>query len=52
MNEALSKEVKKQAQNEILEVLRKNNLPTPKGIQDAVCSLLKEVSCAHQNGSK
>ncbi len=52
MKDALTYEVKDKVQKEMMEVLKKNNLPTTPNIRDAVCALLKEVSCAHQNGSK
>lgn len=48
MNPALTVEVRQKVANEIMEVLKKNNLPVPKGIKDAVTSLMKEVSCHHQ----
>lgn len=52
MKDALTPEVQQKTVKDIMEVLKKNNLPTTPNIRDAVCALLKEVSCAHQNGSK
>lgn len=52
MNDALTKEVQQKVVKDIMEVLRVNNLTTTPNIRDAVVSLLKEVSCAYQNGGK
>jgi hypothetical protein len=53
MQDALTKEVRQKVQEEILEVLRKNNLPTNEVVTDCVWALTKVVSCQHQNnGSK
>lgn len=51
MKDALTYEVKNKVQQEMLEVLKKNNLPTPQNIKDAVAALMKEVSCQVQNGN-
>jgi hypothetical protein len=51
MKDALTPEVKQKAVDEIVQVLKNNNLPTTANIRDAVIALLKEVSCAHQNGN-
>ena len=47
----IPKEIQQAVQKEILAVLKKNGMPTPMGIQEAVKSLMKEVSCAQQNGA-
>ena len=52
MQDVLIFEVRQKTVTEIIEVLRKHNLPVTPNICDAVCALMKEVSCAHQNGSK
>lgn len=52
MNDALTREIKVKVRDEILEVLRKNNLPAGEHMRDAVWALMKEVSCHHQNGTK
>ncbi len=52
MKEALTKEVQQKAVKDIMEVLKKNNLPTPPNIRDSICALMKEVSHQVQNGGK
>ncbi len=48
MNEGMSKEVKQKVQAEILEVLRKHNLPTNEIIKDYACAFIKVISCQQQ----
>jgi hypothetical protein len=52
MQDALTKEVKDKVHLEMMEVLKKNNLPHGKDLRDAVHSLIKEVSAAHQNNGR
>jgi hypothetical protein len=51
MKDALPYEVKDKVQKEMLEVLKKNNLPTTPNVRDAIGALLKEVSCQVQSGN-
>lgn len=48
MQDAIPQDQQKKAIEEIMAVLKQNNMPTTPGIRSAVVSLLKEVSCAHQ----
>lgn len=49
MGDKLTLEVTQAVHKQIMEVLKKNNLPTTVNIGDAVLSLLKEVSCQVQS---
>lgn len=49
MGNKLTVEITQTVHKQIMEVLKKNNLPITVNIGDAVLSLLKEVSCQVQS---
>jgi hypothetical protein len=48
MQDAIDKEKRQQVVKEILEVLKKNNLPTNEIVKDTACAFMKVVSCQYQ----